>query len=133
MSRTNRQQKLLEAKRSYHEKPLLRRAKVCESILGGAAVAAFVILSCVVQVGRFVEDEVFGWVLVAIALVACAAFVGAVVFVSALALTGPIYKQQLDFASGDLETWGSTDKAAAVALTLLAMFSVGYIVYRFLL
>ncbi len=112
---------------------MLRRAKTCESILGGAAVVAFVILFCVVQAGRFVENNTIGWGLVAIALIACLGFAGTVVFVSFLALTGPIYKQQLDFSSGELETWGFTDKLAAAVLTLLASLGVGYVVYRFVL
>ncbi|HBE61512.1 MAG TPA: hypothetical protein DDX19_01795, partial [Rhodopirellula baltica] len=50
----------------------------------------------------------------------------------AVVLTGPVYKNQLDFATGELETYGPIDKFAAIVLAALIIGTLGYIACRFL-
>jgi hypothetical protein len=86
MKRTARQEQLLAAKRSYYEKPLIRRARTCESILGGSAFAMFVVFFVVSRVGRLTSDETLGKLMLGVAVLAFLGFLGAVLFVCFLTL-----------------------------------------------
>ena len=121
MTRSSRNERLLEAKRSYREKPILRRETTCHSVLGGAGAAMLIVFFVVSRLGRLTENDAFRWGLVIAGAVAFLGFVAAVLLVCLVTLTGPVYKRQLDFARGDLETWGLAEKGSAAVISILCL------------
>ncbi|MBB3210705.1 hypothetical protein FHS27_006553 [Rhodopirellula rubra] len=131
MNRSPRIEKRLAAKRSYHSKPIFRRSRTIEAVLGTACIAALIILKIASQIGLLVGTESIGMAMVALCGATLLAVTICVLFLCVLTLTGPIYKPQLDFSTGDLETYGPIDKLAAFVIASLIVGIVGYIGYRY--
>ena len=121
MTRSSRNERLLEAKRSYSEKPILRRETTCQSILGGAGAAMLVVFFVVSRLGEHAENDAFRWGLIIAGAVAFLGSVAAVLLVCLVTLTGPVCKNQLDFSHGGLETWGFAEKGSAAAISILCL------------
>ena len=127
---STRTEKLLAAKRSYYEKPFPRRSRTCEGIISGGMVTMIFVGTLVTRAARVSENEIYRWILVGFGGAAVLGFVFAVLFVCVLALTGPVYKQQLDFKRGELETWGYVEKGAAMVISGLVIAGAAFIAQR---
>lgn len=119
---SSRTASLLEAKRKYTETPFLRRETTCESILGSAAGVCLVSL--------FAARGVESWnVLLIAAVIGLLGLISATPLVCAVALTGPIYRRQLDYERGELETWAFGHKVVAAAFSILCLGGAAYLAY----
>ncbi|EMI47417.1 hypothetical protein [Rhodopirellula sp. SWK7] len=132
MNRSPRIKKRLAAKRSYQAKPFLRRSQTIESVLAGAIVTALIVVGIASRIGLLVESDVIGKAIAAACAFSLLASTIAVLFVCILTLTGPIYKRQLDFSTGELETYGRVDKLAALTIACLVVGAISYIGYRYI-
>lgn len=130
-------EKLLAAKRSYESKPTLRKAANCEKILQGAIGLGMFANYVIIRLGKTVEasgDEplVAGAILrvgESCIMLMCAG----VILICGVVLTGPVYKKQLDFSRGELDTWGTAHKCAAIVLSCVfgaIAFFVGRLMIR---
>ncbi len=127
MTESSRFDKLLEAKRSYREKPTLRRDKTCESILGCASGGLLIVIFIVARLARLTDDDTSRFALLIVTAVAFFAFVASVLLVCIIVLTGPVYTRQLDFSRGELETWGIAQKSAAVIISVLVLSGAAFL------
>ncbi|TWU43561.1 hypothetical protein Poly51_63390 [Rubripirellula tenax] len=133
MTRSPRIEKRLAAKRSYYSKPIFRRSRTIEAVLGTACVAALIILKIASQIGLVAGKESIGKAMAVLCGVTLLAVTICVLLLCALTLTGPIYKPQLNFSTGDLETYGTIDRFAAFVIASLIIGVVGYVGYRYVL
>jgi hypothetical protein len=119
MAPSSRTEQLLEAKRKYSEKPVLRRETTWKWMAGVGSTTALA-GSTVSRLGAGIEDETVRLILVVAIGAGLLVLLLAVVLVCVVALTGPIYKNRLDFKRGELEVWNWEDKTvAAIILALL--------------
>jgi hypothetical protein len=124
---------MLAAKQKYYEKPCFRRATTCEAILAGSVNTMCGVWIIVLLLVHFPSADKH-WDLLANAVgFAFLCFVGAVLFVCCLTLTGPIYKPQLDFKSGEIETWGYIEKSVAAVISILITLAAVLVAQRFVL
>lgn len=129
MSRTK---ELLETKRSYKSKPFLRRETTCQGILLGTGVAFVLAGSAAGQLYEMLDNSSVTLVLAVLVSLVFAVFVGAVLLVCVITLTGPVYKSQLNFESGELETWGAGEKATAGLISALCLAAAIWFAIRML-
>jgi branched-subunit amino acid permease len=101
--------------------------------LGTACVAALIILKIASQIGLVAGKESIGKAMAVLCGVTLLAVTICVLVLCALTLTGPIYKPQLNFSTGDLETYGTIDRFAAFVIASLIIGVVGYVGYRYVL
>lgn len=114
-------QALVALKKSYYDKPWYRRAPVCKSIILVTAIAAYGIE----QFGRLGVwfNEQNASLIVIAAILGYLIFIGSVISVSTIALTGPIYNREIDFSRGQLKTWGALEKSILIfsSIVLIAI------------
>lgn len=132
MSRSDRIERRLAAKRSYQTVPFLRRSRTLESILATTCVLTLIVLKIASQVGLLAGSDLVGKAMALICLLALLVAAFSALVLCTLTLTGPVYKKQLDFATGELETYGPIDKFATIVLAALIIGTLGYIACRFL-
>ncbi|EMI58125.1 hypothetical protein [Rhodopirellula sallentina] len=131
MPRSPRIEKRLAAKRSYDSKPIFRRSRTIEAVLGTSCVAALIILEIASQIGLLAGKELIGKAMTVLCGVTLLAVTICILVLCVLTLTGPIYKPQLDFSTGDLETYGPIDKFAALVIASLIIGVAGYVGYHY--
>lgn len=110
--------------------PFLRRSRTVESILAATCVLTLIVLKIASQVGLLAGSDSVGKAMALICWLALLVAALSVLFICTLTLTGPIYKRQLDFATGELETYGPIDKFAAIVMAALIIGALGYIACR---
>ncbi len=131
MKCTARHEQMLAANRNYYEKPFFRRAATCEAILGGSVYAMCAVLFVFYLLLHFTSEDKYSDLLAGAVVFAFLCFLVAVLFVCFLTLTGPIYKPQLDFKSGEIETWGYIEKCAAAVISILITLAAVLVAQRF--
>ncbi len=121
MTRSPKTERLLQAKRKFAEKPVLRRETTWQFL----GLIAFVIMNVTVGIGRgFARSdyETVKWILLSVIGAEFFVFILGVVLVCVIALTGPVYKNRIDFKRAELEVWNWEDKTvAAIILTLVTV------------
>ena len=121
---------LLSLKRSYNQKPFLRRNKTCKAIIAGAGGGAYFLIFVASRLGEFSENGTFRASMAVVIGIGILAFVSAILFVCIVAITGPIYTRQIDFSQGRLETWGFVEKGILVLVSAMFLAAIGLIGYR---
>lgn len=130
MDATERLAKRRIAKASYNDKPRYRKAAVLQQILGTSFIvpmAAFMSMSYAIPVFEPVIGRI--GILTVFAILVLGMLAG-VIFVCVMTLTGPVYKNQIDVTTSDLETWGLADRISAAILSVLAIGVVAWIANR---
>ena len=108
---------LLSVKRGYFEKPWLRRDQTCKAIVFGAGFGAFCLVAFGSRLAKFSDNRNFQAAMVVIIAIGIVLFTAAIVGVCVVAMTGPIYTRQIDFAKGRLQRWGFLERAILIVVS----------------
>ncbi|KLU02734.1 hypothetical protein RISK_005030 [Rhodopirellula islandica] len=119
-----------EAKKSYGGKPRFRKAAVLQQILATSFGIPILISMCMSYLIPILEPVIgrVGILGLLGSLMVC--MIGGVLFVCAMTLTGPVYKNQIDVTTKDLETWGFADRGAALVISGLAIAGLMWVALR---
>lgn len=130
MNANDRLAKRREARNSYHGKPRFRKAAVLQRILGVSFGVPFAVAVGASYAIPFLDPLLGYFGILSIFAVLLFTALSGILFACAMTLTGPVYKNQIDPVTNDLETWGLADRLAAAAITALAIAGLTWIGFR---